>query len=156
MTRQVIATIDEHIHELANNMRQADRDEIWAAAHLDPLTALRHSVETSREPMTGLGDGRVVCIFGVSSRSPYSYVGHPWLLSTPEIVRHAVPLLRNSRRYIGWAQENFHSLWNYVDVRNIEAVKWISWLGFKLEAPAPFGMEGLPFHKFTWNRNHVL
>ena len=47
----------------------------------------------------------------------------------------------------GWRQE-FPYMFNYVDVRHKEAIRWLKWLGFTLNEPTPYGPFGLPFHKF--------
>jgi len=38
---------------------------------------------------------------------------------------------------------------NYVDVRNTVAIHWLKWMGFKMEEPQAWGVQGLDFHKFT-------
>jgi hypothetical protein len=38
---------------------------------------------------------------------------------------------------------------NYVDARNVRAVKWFKWLGFEVSEPEPFGLNGELFHRFT-------
>jgi hypothetical protein len=42
----------------------------------------------------------------------------------------------------------YPQLENHVDARNRRALRWLGWLGFTIEAPAPWGVEGRPFHRF--------
>jgi hypothetical protein len=62
--------------------------------------------------------------------------------------RHPVPVLRYSQRYLALARAPFARLSNYVDARNHISRRWLAWLGFTLEPPAPYGVARLPFHKF--------
>ena len=148
MNREIVPAKKEHVEALALNMRRPDVDECWAAAHMAPYEALQRSVLVSDEPLTGLADGHVACIFGVSSLSPLSDDGHPWLLGSDDMDRHAIPLLRGSVRYVAAAAERYRTLSNYVDARNVKAVQWVAWLGFTVDEPKPYGIERLPFHYF--------
>ena len=146
--RKLVAANEAHIAFIAPRMRQADADEIWAAAHLKPQRALEWSMLASREPMTGAADGRPVCMFGISTTTPFDRIGHPWLLSTDEIENHAYVLLTGSRRYLTIERERYAGLENYVDARNTKALRWVRWLGFAIDPPASYGVDGLPFHRF--------
>lgn len=146
--RTLLAANWDHIASIAPRMRRADVDEIWAAARLDPRRALSWSFLASREPMTGAADECPVCMFGISTATPFDRVGHPWLLSTDEIEDHAYALLIGSRRYLAIERENYARLENYIDVRNDKALKWVKWLGFELDPPAPYGIDGFPFQRF--------
>ena len=84
---EIVPATEEHILELAQTMRKADVDEVWAACHFTPAQALEVSVATSTEPKTGLANGRVLCMFGVSVPTLLSDVGVPWLLGAEEIGR---------------------------------------------------------------------
>ena len=70
------------------------------------------------------------------------------MLSTDELPKHYRKFARGSQTYIDSLKKDFDFLYNYVDVRNTLAVRWLSWLGFELDAPEPFGIDQLPFHKF--------
>jgi hypothetical protein len=38
---------------------------------------------------------------------------------------------------------------NWVDARNLDAIQWLRWCGFQIEAPRPYGKHGLDFCRFT-------
>ena len=40
-------------------------------------------------------------------------------------------------------------MFNYVDARHTDAIRWLKWLGFTLHPATPYGPFDLPFHKFT-------
>lgn len=73
-----------------------------------------------------------------------------WAVFTKAIDRHPIAFLRESRRLA----ESFPcEVMNYVDARNTAAVKWFKWLGFAVDEPVPFGVNGEPFHRFTNRRD---
>jgi len=51
-------------------------------------------------------------------------------------------------KWVRRQSEKFSLLYNYVDARNVKSIKWLRWLGFQLDEPAPYGVRGLPFHRF--------
>jgi hypothetical protein len=148
----VVDATEAHVKEVADYMRQADRDEVYATNHHKPHTALRISVNCTPEPKAGTVDGRAMCIFGIGQSSLLSNDGSPWLLGHEELPKHARAFLRMS---FGWMKEErlkYSKLVNYVDARNVHSIKWIRWLGFELEAAKPFGIDKVPFHRFSWVR----
>lgn len=141
------ATID-HVFDLGKRMRKLDKEEVWAASHSLPVAAVLLSIKYSSKPMTGLADGRVVCMFGVGAATVLSLTGVPWLLATDELEKHARAFLRRNKQGLLEMSEGYTLLRNYVDVRNRAAIRWLGWLGFTILPPEPYGMEGLPFHPF--------
>lgn len=137
-----------HALELAENMREADRQEVWATAHYTPKQAALFSLEASRDAKVGLADGRVVCMFGVGPAAIISTTGIPWLLTTDLVEKHARAFLRRNKRVVKGMGGSYSLLRNYVDERNTMAVRWLRWLGFEILPAEPFGVEGLPFHPF--------
>ena len=143
----VIQAVAANGDEMAANMREADRDEVWAAAHVTPKQAVRHSLLGSRDSQAGLVDGRTVCLFGVGSSTALGY-GVPWMLATDELERHQVAFLRRCRGAVEEMRRDYVMLRNWVDARNEKAIKWLGWLGFEVHDPEPFGIDQLPFHMF--------
>ena len=140
-----------HIDAVAAAMRPADRAEVWAAAHLTPMAAVSESVARSETAFTGLADGRPALIAGVGRASLLGATGVPWMLGTGLIERHPLAFLLHSRRVVADWRRNFARLVNRVDARNRAAVRWLAWLGFRIDPATPFGPEGLPFHPFIWS-----
>ena len=145
---QIVPATQEHLEQVAANMRQADADEAWAAGHMSPLEALEFSDRITRDTKAGLADGEVFCIFGTARASALSFNGVPWLLGTEELPKYSRGFLRLNRKYISQIKKEFDRLDNYVDVRNHAAIKWLRWLGFKINPPIAYGADNLPFHHF--------
>ncbi|MNC81827.1 hypothetical protein D3C75_1350850 [compost metagenome] len=53
--------------------------------------------------------------------------------------------------------ERHPTLTNYVDARNLAAIRWLQWLGFRMDSPVPYGPHRLTFRQFhlTRDRHHV-
>lgn len=143
----VPATMD-HIREVAANIRDHDRDEIYASCLLTPLRALEFSMRVSRHVWAGLVNGKTICVFGVSGKTTLSDVGMPWMIGTPLVEKYQRTFLRRCRRCVGVMLSEYTALENYVDVRNVASVKWLRWLGFEMDEPMPYGPFGLPFMRF--------
>jgi hypothetical protein len=146
---EIIPAKREHAQILAGDMRDADVAELWDGLRLRPLDAVEHSLKVSRDPKTGLADGRVVVMFGVAQLSQLSRTGYPWLLSAKDINKHAKQFLRQTQHFLGEMRQEFSLLENYVDARNRQAIRWMRWMGFEIHPPTPFGIDQLPFHRFT-------
>lgn len=143
------AASPEDCARVALDMREADKVEAMAMALAGPFEAVSWSIGASLESFAGRVDGRAVCLFGVGVASLAPLVGRPWLLATDELDAFALPFLRRNRRVIeNWAVR-FPVLENWVDARHTVAVRWLRWLGFTLDDPAPFGPMGRDFHRFT-------
>jgi hypothetical protein len=151
--KEIVPTTRDHLVELASTMRQADVDEVWASNHHTPEEALDRSFRLSDEPFTGLVDGEVVCIFGVAQPTPLADNGSPWLLASDLVEEHAHTFLRVNRVYVKEIRKRYPLLENYVDCRNTASIRWLKWLGFKFDKPAPYGPDGLPFLRFEYRRD---
>jgi hypothetical protein len=146
----VETTTAGHVEELAQTMCDEDVAECWAFAHMMPLEALEASVAGSRDTLTGVADGKVLCIFGVGQFHALDFVGYPWMLGSVELPKHATAFLRGSHGWFREITKMYSYLENYVDVRNHRAIRWLKWMGFQVDAPAPHGPDRMLFHKFSW------
>lgn len=145
----------EDAESIACYAREADINELWAAAKSTPLTTMVRGMEHS-EAWTWLIDGVPVCMFGVTPLSILGGYGSPWLVGTHEIDSHAWAFLHSSRAGILELFEQWGHLQNFVDARNTKAIRWLKYLGFTIHPAAPYGPFGLPFHHFEMRRaDHV-
>lgn len=156
-TYEIIPATAEHVVELAETMSTECLGEVWASAHYDSWDALVNSIRYTDATWAGLADGRVLCIYGVGKATLLSAVGHPWLLSSFLAPQHTRGLARGSRLAFKHMINTcgVKHLVNHVDARYTVAVRWIEWMGFTVHPAEPFGEEGLPFHRFTWDLDNV-
>ena len=145
---EVVAADIGHAAFIAENMRKADVEEIWADSHRTPYNALVGGISVSEYPATGLVNGVPICMFGVGTSSAIDLHGRPWLLSTPDVEKHSRKFLRLNKSYINLIKEDYSLLYNWVDERNVAAVRWLEWLGFDILPAMPYGLENMPFHYF--------
>lgn len=137
------------VEEIASNLRQSDRREIWAASRLTPLEGLRVAAARSPDIWVGTVDGKPIGMAGAFAGSLLGSVGYPWQLSTPEIDKVAIPYLRSSRIYFEAIRCRYELLCNWVDARNTKSIRWMKYLGFHFDPARPWGVDGLPFH-YAW------
>ena len=76
-------------------------------------------------------------------------MGVPGLLGTSVNDREGRAHTRLAPSYIARMLAAFPTLVNGVDQRNVKAVRWIARMGFRLQAAAPAGPNGLPFLPFV-------
>lgn len=151
---EIVQATEDHVAELAPAMRGADAREIWASSRRTPKEALDLSLAVSRDTArAGLVDGRTVCMFGVARGTFLSPCASPWLLASDELPKHARAFLRMSREYVQRLRQEYVELSNFVDARNVYAVKWLRWLGFTVEPAVPYGPDQIAFHPFRMRRD---
>lgn len=149
---QIVPATQEHIEEMLPNVRSADLQEFLAINCWDARRVLETGVRTSTFSVAGLVDGRVVTIFGVAPKSMIGGSGIPWLVATDELEKYQFAFLRRCRNGVNAMLSVYPYLENYVDERNHVAKAWLLWLGFHLDEPAPYGVHGVNFHRFTMER----
>lgn len=145
---QIIPATQAHIEEILPNVRQADIAEFMAINGWDARRVLETGVRTSTFSVAGLANGRVVTIFGVAPKSMIGGSGIPWLVATDELEKYQFAFLRRCRNGVNAMLSVYPYLENYVDQRNHVAKAWLHWLGFSIDSPAPYGIEGRNFHHF--------
>lgn len=147
-TVQIIPATEEHAAEMLPYIRQADIDEFYAAALIEPSEVLRRSMAASSICWAGVIDGEVVGIFGVCPASMLTGFGVPWLVATDRLEKVQVTFLRHCRPVLAQMLALYPRLENFVDARNAAAKSWLHWLGFTLNDAQPYGALQLPFHHF--------
>lgn len=96
---------------------------------------------------TGEIGGAVAFIGGVSPanlagrRAPWLIGSHVLDLNPAVFIRYCVEKMPEVRAAYPWLE-------NYVDARADHTIRWLKWLGFTVEDPAPYGILRRPFHRF--------
>jgi hypothetical protein len=143
-----------HILLIAPNVRESDRQEILASGGLSVEDALRKSIAMRGKHYAGFVDDDLVCIFGVGDLG--AGVGLPYMIGTHLLEQNKKNLLIYSRGFLDKIRREYDYLVNFVDARNTKAILWLSWLGFKIHDPRPYGFLKLPFCKFDMEiKRHV-
>lgn len=146
------ATLD-HIEPIANSVRQGDLDECWAQGMMTMRDALKMSIEGAAIARVGRADGVPGVIYGVTEVGDRD--GQIWMVTTHLIEKHQRAFLEHSRSELDDFQQRYDRLYNFVDVRNKRAIRWLKWLSFNLEGPIAYGPFNLPFFFFSWRKEGI-
>lgn len=122
--------VREDVLYVADNMRKADQEEVWASSQLRPRDALIESWEVSSHCTVATWDGVPVAVFGLATHSFKPGEGVPWLLATDKIDEVAVSFVKESRKVIDLMQEKCRYLSNYVHCKNRKSIRWLKAMGF--------------------------
>lgn len=150
MTRILVRrTRIEDVEYLIDHIREADKKEIEAVTGKPFFESVFMALEYGDEAWTGLYGDKVMAIFGMHVTSYVTGHAVPWLISTHHVEEHPKVFLRYCKPVFKKLCVGLDFLVNYVDDRNVLAKQWLTWLGFKLEEPEPYGVFELPFRRFT-------
>jgi len=142
---------------MGGNLREADKDEVWASHHYTSENALLFSFNSSTFCFTVENKGVPVAMFGISPFTLLDDKASIWLLAADSfdtwIKKNRKEFIRQSKVFIKFMLEQYPLLENYVDIRNIPSVKWLRICGAKIEDAKPYGIEKLPFHYFAFKRS---
>jgi hypothetical protein len=152
---EIVPATLEHAADLAPRLRAADRQEIEAMSGRDPAEALAHSIGRGLWSEALMIDGQVEALGGLGTVSMLFGPGVPWLMGSDRLTERARWFLRESRRQVARMRETYGELVNWVDARNTLSVRYLERLGFTIDPAAPFGIAGLPFHRFHLGLKNV-
>lgn len=142
------------LQEIAGNLRQQDLDEVQATSELSPEDALMASYQLSSHAYVILSDGPIAA-FGAAPHG-LPGVGVVWMLGTDGIKRESYSIARKTRQYFNELNESYFLLWNFIDARNTQSMRWLRWGGFELLEEHPeHGPEGRPFYTFARTNTNV-
>jgi len=146
---EIVKAEEKHLSFIADNIREADRSEIYDLTLMKPLEALKKSLDVSLVACTGLIDDTPICVFGVGDTGLMFNTGRPWMIGTNEIDKAPVTFLRRNKRYVQKMLDCYGFLENYVSKENERAIQWLKWLGFTFDAePVNLGLFNKPFYRF--------
>lgn len=142
----------EDCFDLAPRLREADRQEIAHAHGLEPVQSLLigfHSGET----FAAVYEGRVIALFGCTGIP--GVAGCPWMLASPELQKFRKQFVQECRPYCLMMLAVYRHLENRVWCGNTVHIRWLKWLGFTFDPPAPYGIHGEPFKRFYMTTKNV-
>jgi len=136
---------------LSVNLRPDDLAEVLATSGRLPVQVLVEGVRDSTECWTVTLDGHVMCMWGVVESGDTVLAGRSgcaWMLTSPLVETHAKDFWRACKAILPGVLDDWVTLTNWIDVRHEKAIRWATRLGFRLQEPEPFGVQGLPFRRF--------
>lgn len=146
------ATVDDAAF-IAQNVREPDKDELWATSFATPEHACLNGLRFSDVAMVAEVDGVPLCMWGIAPVCLLTGTAIPWMVGTKDLDAKAKVFLRYCREPLLEMFQGYDRLINYVDARNTKAIRWLRYMGFTVEKEsAPYGVLHMPFHKFFMER----
>lgn len=137
----------EMAREMAPNLRAADVLEVHRAGRHTPLQALELGLEGTRNGFWIEHEGEPVAIGGSCPVPGGDRVECPWMLGTDFITHHRVWFLRHTPEIWATVERDYRFLWNMVDARNYDHVRWLQWSGCTFTGERE--LNGNPFLEFV-------
>ena len=149
MNDPVIVPVEySHVAHVADYARKADRDEIAASSGRDMREILCKSVRISTACWAMTIKGEPVVIAGVAPLNVLQGEGVPWAIGTDGVTDNPMLFMKASKTCMAEIIRYYSYLTNYVDARNEAAIRYLKHIGFEFHEAEPYGISGLPFHKF--------
>jgi len=137
------------IRELAEELRDCDREELEAANFSPVEEIIRQSVNLSTCSCAATTpDGKLVALFGVAPPTLVGETAAIWMLATNRLYKHGLSATKIARRFIKYSLKVYPHLENWVYEGNTASIEWLRVLGFTVEKAAPHGAKGNMFHRF--------
>lgn len=152
MAIEFVRPTEEHIFDIASNMRAADAAEVWASQNHTPIEALMVGLKTSDFSTVILCDGRPAVMYGLVRPSLITGRGVLWMLGSEYSLKFKRHFFIQTPKVIEEMLDICPYLYNYVHAENHVSIEWLEWLGFTIEKPEPTGIDGELFHLFHKER----
>jgi hypothetical protein len=136
------------IQPIADNMRWADKNEVYLANHLTPREAVERSFNNSALYFTIEINKRPEAMFGVVNID--DGVGCIWMLSTDKFCKISKLFLKHCKAHVELILKHYDKLYNYVYAENRAAIRWIKKCGAVFHVAAPYGVENRMFRYFEF------
>lgn len=124
------------IDDLIKDVRDIDRLEFELMSNGESLHDMLSDLHAkSIRARTARVDGHVVAIYGMIRQTILGGTGNPWMIATNEIYKTNVrrAFLQNTKRELAWLAGDLNYLWNLVHSKNVIAIRWLKWIGFKFD-----------------------
>lgn len=149
---EFVAPTDELVKSIADDMRQADIDEVWASDHLSPIDALMNSWRMSECTTVATCKGEALVMFGLVKPTLLSDTGVIWMLGANKSLKYRREFLLKTPLVLDEMMTICPKLCNMVHSKHHESIRWLKWLGFTIEEPEVHGPENELFHRFYIER----
>ena len=138
----------EDVPILADNLREADVEEIKASSGSDPRDALYRGLRDGKAYVACLPNGIPVTMYGVVPMVPQ--VGGIWMVASKQFHLVHRQFLRECKGALEDISRDYRLVYNFTDARNHVHHRWIKWMGFSIiKRHETFGHEGRPFLEFV-------
>ena len=141
-------------HAIAPRLREEDAKELLLSSGKEPIESLLDSFSFSSETFVAEEDGQVIAIWGFGTfiyeeAGKKTLVGVPWMVGTPEMMKHPVTIVAAGRVAVDRWESQCDCLCNLTHVENTVHHRWLRHLGFQfMPDVVPTGPSKAPFLQF--------
>lgn len=114
---------------ILENLRGQEKRTI-KKLQIDAVALLSRALSNSYPSFTCIIDDEPAAIFGGHSETELGEV-RLWMLTTPLIERHPIPLLRFSRNFVRSMYKHYGPIVGMVDTEFEISHNWLQWIGFR-------------------------
>lgn len=147
---------DANIQDIAllkDHLRQATKDELWAAHHFTPEQSLAYSFANSVFCFSIESEGEVLAMGGIlQPKDLLATKAALWFLTSQKLDKVERTFLRQCKVFMQTMLKLYPTLYNYVDVRNRPAIAWLKWIGAEFGEIVPFGLDNRMFQYFEFKQ----
>lgn len=122
------ATLEDGLHILSN-LRSHEVRAI-EKLQLNAVDLIARALRNEFPSFVCMVDNEPAAIFGGASETMLGEC-QLWILTTPLIEQHKVPLLRASKRFVKWMATTYGPVVGLVDSEFEKSRNWLRWIGFK-------------------------
>lgn len=122
------ATIDDGL-AILSNLRFHEARTI-EKLQLNAVDLIDEAIRNEFSSFVCMVDDEPAAIFGGHSETMLGEC-RLWMLTTPLIERHQIPLLRASKRFVQWMTATYGPVVGMVDSEFEKSRNWLRWIGFK-------------------------
>lgn len=144
-------SVQSDVDYLKTRLRKDDVTEIMVSHGKSPEEALNDGLKNSVYCFT-VTNGNPVLMFGICPRTLASDSAAIWMLSSDDIKKIKIRFVRNCRFFIDMFLRLYPKLDNYAHYRNLISMRWLKFLGAKIDKAKPYGIMGQMFHHFSFER----
>lgn len=137
---------------IADNMRAADADEVWASNRHTPVESLMKGWNVSDFCTVAVVNDDPCVMFGLVVQTLMGGQGVPWLLGADNVLKYKQQFFHQTPKVVDEMLRVCPRLVNYVHDQNTVSIKWLRWAGFTMGDPAPYGVGGDLFRRFHKER----
>lgn len=141
------------VESIAEDMRLADVDEVWASSHHKPLESLMKGWGVSDLVTVAVHNGEPLVMIGLVKRDLLTGSGVVWMLGANRALKHKKEFFKQTKPIIDEMLTVCPRLCNMVHSKNTSSIMWLKWLGFTIDEPTPHGPDGELFHRFHLERS---
>lgn len=125
----------EHIDDLSENIRPKDHQEIMAYSDGNIHDIIEYHIDKSDVSFAATIDDGLLAVVGVVPQSSLRLTGIPWILTTTLLDKHPRFLVKYSKPVLEVWLHKYDKLFNIVDSRYEQALRWVKWMGFTIHEP---------------------